>query len=116
MAKKFARPKDVKVFWEAPHCGPGTLDPKEVCGFCGSEKGVCARNTSDSIRHKDGEMVCGGSGYWCYGCGRFWANDSCGETFGTEMKSADGARMTEKDGRVVCVCGTLLAKFESEEG
>lgn len=134
-------PRSIKKFWLAPHCGPGSLDDREECGFCGAPHHECAERTSEIVReHPDwlhdgaimgdgqddpeDEMGCGGSGFWCSGCGRFWAQNSCGENFPGFMQSADGARQqircvvpNEEDGpkTVHCVCGKQLARVRTEE-
>ena len=129
--KPFVPPKDVKAFWVAPHCGPGTLDPKDECGFCGRPGRECAAEASEAVAahpdwlhdgcdmgndddDPDDGRACGGCGFWCKGCGRFWAQDSCGERFPGEMHAADGARQEVRDGKVYCVCGRQLARLREE--
>ncbi len=126
------RPKGVNVFWMAPHCGPGSLDPQEMCGFCGDTHEECARRMYEVVKahpewkhdgsiigdgqdDSEDQMVCGGSGFWCSGCGRFWAQNSCGEAFVGEMPSADGAKQEIRDEKVYCVCGKQLATLRKEE-
>ena len=130
--KAFHPPKDIQQFWMAPHCGPGTLDPEEMCGFCGRTMRACAEAMSEAVRiypnwnhdgcilgdgHDDPEelIACGGSGFWCSGCGRFWAQNSCGESFPGEMQAADGAQQVIRDGKVYCVCGKPLATLRPQE-
>jgi len=103
------KPKDNKTWWLASHCGPGTLDSNEICGFCGDTCLGCAARNTESISAVH-EETCGGSGFWCKECGRFWAQDACGESNGEEHLSQDGAELSSKDGYVVCVCGNKLAK------
>ena len=120
----FSPPNDVKTYWLAPHCGPGNLDPEEICGFCGEPQGVCAQKNSVALEMTKREQCgveqpesCGGSGFWCADCGRFWANDSCGERFGADYAAADGAALEyrENEDMVYCVCGHQLFRPGSEE-
>lgn len=117
MSRKFRPPTDVRTWWCAPHCGPGTLDSSGVCE-CGRTRFDCALAVTGAI--KAGPLVedpqglvpteCFVSGFWCPGCGRFWANDSCMELFGAEYMASDGARLGY-DGKtrgVSCVCGHHL--------
>jgi hypothetical protein len=142
MAKKkaFQPPTDVKQFWVAPHCGPGTLDINETCGFCGDSHQECAQKFSDFLRnasevlllaysktmfgdHRDIEKMgiecpCGGSGFWCSKCGHFWAQDSCGDSGGTSHQSCDGDSLDFDDNNnVLCVCGNrvMIEKDENNE-
>jgi hypothetical protein len=104
---KFVKPTNVSTWWLAPHCGPATLDHSEICGFCGETYLDCALANSKSIAENH-EEICGGSGFWCAGCKRFWAQDACGES-GWEMhQAADGARLTVQAGHAHCVCGRKL--------
>lgn len=120
--KPFTPPKDIKQWWLAPHCGPGTLDAEEHCGFCGRLVLDCARDMSEAVRlhperdhYSHDETPCGGSGFWCSGCGRFWAQDSCGESYLGDMHSSDGAEQVVKDDKVYCVCGKHLATYQLED-
>jgi len=130
-------PKDINQFWLAPHCGPGTLNTYETCGFCGRTHKECAMAFSDHINkhpdyshdgdslgdgQDDPEVACGGSGFWCSGCGRFWAQNSCGENQMEDHQSSDDAKPVLRileDGRtaVHCVCGKqwcINRQFEGE--
>lgn len=109
---RFTKPANIKQFWLAPHCGPGTLDPNDLCGFCGKTRQECAQANSESVRlhHK---QACGGSGLWCSYCGRFWAQDSCGESYNTDLQSVDGTALTEDKGYVKCYCGKRLFAVET---
>lgn len=73
--------------------------------------GNCAERDSNEAGtyHR---RICGGSGLWCRQCGRFWANDVCGESYNAELQSVDGAELTEVDGYVTCCCGKRLFKVE----
>jgi hypothetical protein len=124
---KFVKPKDIKQWWIAPCCGPGSTDLKgHECGFCGKSGQECAENTSTivagvmqlvheqgggekSVDNPDGPESCGGCGFWCQGCGRFWAGDVCGNSDIPFMRAADGAEMVVKGEDVHCVCGRKLA-------
>lgn len=103
------KPKDNKTWWLASHCGPGTLDSKEICGFCGETYIKCAKKNTESIADVH-EETCGGAGFWCMECGRFWAQDACGESNEIEHRSVDGEVLLMKGGYVCCVCGNKLAK------
>jgi hypothetical protein len=116
----FKPPTDVTTWWIAPHCGPGHTNRREICGFCGETCLDCALEATELVNgkhyqpgivlegHEDG---CGGSGFWCRGCSRFWAQDACGESNGSEHRAADGATLTVgDDGYVYCCCGRKLMK------
>jgi hypothetical protein len=106
---------DSYTWWMASHCGPGSTDKGELCGFCAEPQERCAQNNTDSIKisHK---QWCGGSGFWCPSCGLFWAQNICGELFNAEFRNANPElRLTEKDGKVLCSCGEYLFDFEDEE-
>ncbi len=122
--KRFNPPKDVKQWWLAPHCGEGSLDPQEDCGFCGESHLDCALSMTLNVKahpdwyhdlcepeqSPDDQQVCYGSGFWCGGCGRFWAQDSCGECYALpEYHAADGLEIEVRDGKAFCVCGKQLA-------
>ena len=126
---KFEPPKDVRVFWRASCCGPATKDADDTCGFCGEANRDCAQAFSESVRKHpdwvhDGNILgdgqddpeehedraCGGCGFWCSGCGRFWAQDSCGGSSGEEHRAADNREMVVKDGLIYCVCGKQLMR------
>jgi hypothetical protein len=130
--KAFRPPEDIRQWWCAPHCGPGTLDTNGECGFCGANVIVCALALTDAVKHHpewvhdgsilgDGhddpedQMACGGCGFWCHKCGRFWAQDSCGNNSGADHASADGLKLVVKDGNVHCVCGQLLMRVRPME-
>ena len=119
-------PKDIKQWWQSPCCGPLTIDDAELCGFCGDNVLECARKHSDYVRehpelNHDGmqngddqddpedTMTCGGSGFWCSGCGRFWAQDTCGNYNGTDHEASDKAKLrVDENRKVYCVCGKWL--------
>jgi hypothetical protein len=121
---EYTPPEDIKQWWCASHCGPATEDTSECCGFCGAPVLECAKEMSDKMRdhpeynfdgsqlgisHDDPEgLACGGSGFWCSGCGRFWAQDSCGESSTYEHQASDGAKLVRRDGKIYCVCGKWL--------
>lgn len=105
-------PKDVTRFWQAPHCGPGTLDGTEICGFCGRSLIECADVNTESVA-TTGAQDCGGAGLWCKQCGRFWAQDSCGECNPPYLRASDGAEMAVKGEWSYCVCGNRLAQIDS---
>ncbi len=110
--KSFKEPTDIRQWWLAPHCGPGSLDINEICGFCGCSRKVCAESAISSSDY----ITCGGCGFWCSEsktCGRFWAQDACGERFEDDYLSCDGAKLTDsfdEQGRrwITCCCGTQL--------
>ena len=129
---KYTPPKDINQWWCASHCGPATEDTSECCGFCGEPVLECAKSFSEKIeqhpeRNHDGiidgsphddpedDMACGGCGFWCSGCGRFWAQDSCGESGSYEHHASDGAELARKDGKIYCVCGKWLMTERPEE-
>lgn len=113
----FRKPTDPKQWWCAPHCGPGTTDHTEECE-CGRTRYDCALETTRKIAAgglveatADGDQgdACFCSGFWCPGCGRFWAQDSCLERFGDEYEACDGAELTTgPDHTVACCCGRGL--------
>ncbi len=123
---KHIPPKDIKQWWQSDCCGPCTEDTSEHCGFCGKPVLECARKHSDYVRDNPGlnhdgsilgdgyddpedTMTCGGSGFWCSGCGRFWAQDSCGNHCGSDHLSSNGAKLqTDKNRKVFCSCGKWL--------
>ena len=124
---KFKPPKDIYQFWLAPHCGPGTLDKDEICGFCGETHEDCAGEFSDKIQdHPDwvhdgnllgdgqddpeDKMACGGSGFWCSGCGRFWAQDTCGNHTAQDHLASDEQELVLTDSSIHCVCGKKLMR------
>jgi hypothetical protein len=121
----FVKPADPTVFWIAPHCGPGSTDPSDRCGFCGEKYIDCALACTAAanaglVVTGNGDVderanVCGGSGFWCNGCKRFWAQDSCGESDGLEHRCADGSKLTAVNGRAACPCGRLLMKLVKED-
>jgi len=106
------RPKDNKTWFLAAHCGDGTLDDDEFCGFCGETHAECAKRCTEHQRDHM-EQVCGGSGFWCYnpGCGRFWGQNSCGECDNDGWYSQDGAEVRISQGYVLCVCGQRLYRI-----
>lgn len=112
----FTKPTDVRTWWCAPHCGPGTTDSAEECE-CGLSRFDCALGVTEKIKaggvvegSTDGtDTACFVSGFWCHSCGRFWANDSCMERYGPEYEAADGAELNlALGGKVSCVCGQEL--------
>jgi hypothetical protein len=129
------KPRDIKAFWKAPHCGEGSLDLDEECGFCARSQRECAEQLTDFFRNADdcqrknyaysmngegdldgpGGCLCGGSGFWCTGCGRFWAQDSCGNLNGSAHKAADGNKLQRIGEKVLCVCGKLIM-WEFDDG
>ncbi len=134
---KSKKPTDVKAFWVAPHCGPGTTDQTKECGYCGRSYADCAKEFTeflekatqedledynlsmwgypDALEERDNHP-CGGSGFWCYKCGRFWAQNICGENSGAEHEACDGARLTiDPQGNVYCVCGQHLMIHTSKD-
>lgn len=128
----FEKPKDITQWFSVPHCGPGTTDTTECCGFCGRNVLECAKLTTQSVKEHpewkhdggiigDGEddpekqMTCGGCGFWCSACGRFWAQSSCGDNFPGDMASADDKKQVIKDGKVFCVCGQQLATVRKDQ-
>lgn len=139
MPKQFNPPTGIKQWWEAPHCGSGSTNTAGVCGFCGDPVLDCAKRFSAFLRNaspedledmnkhtwgghsKKHDYPCGGCGFWCSGCGRFWAEDSCGEASPDMYSAADGAELeTREDNFVYCVCGKMVASnascLEDEEG
>lgn len=116
--RKLKPPKDIKAWWRAPHCGPGSTDTTDDCGFCGRNVIECAEEHSESVNERHHQLGddagCGGCGFWCKGCGRFWAQGSCGESNYQEHVAADGAELYTRSGYVYCVCGKKLMK-EYEE-
>lgn len=115
----FRKPKDATKWWMAPHCGPGTTDANAICGFCGQTHQQCAVANTEEMR-KHHRQACGGSGFWCLNpnCGRFWAQDSCGESGYGEERSADGVSLIMSDNgkKVFCVCDTFLFYVEPVDG
>uniref|UniRef100_A0A6M3LL36 Uncharacterized protein n=1 Tax=viral metagenome TaxID=1070528 RepID=A0A6M3LL36_9ZZZZ len=108
-------PPDNKTWWRAPHCGPGSINGEELCE-CERTQIECAKaNTKAIKKHKNElDMDCGCSGFWCWKCGRFWAQDSCWERSGADYASADDSEMIEKDGFAFCVCGNKLYKIATD--
>lgn len=104
-------PRDVKQFWVAPHCGPGTLDGNDTCGFCGLPYLRCAERNSETIAEEH-RQECGGAGFWCKSCGRFWAQDACGSS--GDPRAADGAELSVQDGYACCCCGNRLFEYSEE--
>jgi hypothetical protein len=112
-------------WWKAPHCGSGSKDPHTICGFCGEESWKCARATSEfyaeateeQLRQQSlseaGEadsLICGGGGFWCPKCSRFWAEDSCGNSIGVEHQSSTGEELRLEGEDVYCPCGFRVMK------
>ncbi|HUW47739.1 MAG TPA: hypothetical protein VMW36_03230 [Patescibacteria group bacterium] len=110
-----------KKFWIASHCGNGTEDENEICGFCGLTYGDCARKCTEEIKANN-KMVCGGGGHWCPSCGRFWAQNVCGELYDGELMCKDNTEMIVTDdtddeaGGVFCSCGHFFYEFREEGG
>lgn len=128
----FKPPTDVKQWWMAPCCGPGSTDPDKYECECGKSGRECARHTSDvvarvlqldpdqeggetAVGDPDGEKVCGWCGFWCADCGRFWAGDTCGGSGIPDMNSADDTAMEVRGSDVYCVCGRKVATGYEEE-
>lgn len=123
---KATKPTDPKQWWEASCCGPLTIDINEMCGFCGDNHKECANKFSAFLKTAtdpqleglnkssfgyppdDMEIPCGGSGFWCSGCGRFWAQDTCGNYNGSAFCSSDDQELKLNDDNVFCVCGKKL--------
>ena len=119
-------PKDIKQWWLAPCCGPLSLDIDEECGFCGESHRKCAEEYSEFVKQQPTIYIgdpdrntprdcCGGSGFWCSACGRFWAQDTCGNYELGDNRSADGVRQTIREDvdspegcKVSCSCGHFL--------
>jgi hypothetical protein len=124
-------PKDIKQWWMTPCCGPGTLDSQELCVFCGETHQKCAELFSESVKlhpewNHDGSILgtpnddpedqttCGGSGFWCSGCERFWAADTCGNLSPEDMRACDKAKQKVRGRKVFCICGKQLATMRPE--
>jgi hypothetical protein len=121
--KEFTPPTDITKWWKAPHCGPGSVDDTDECGFCGEPVIDCALEASKIVNDEhrqpgDGDYGegCGGSGFWCYGCNRFWAQDSCGNNDYESHRASDGAELVLNDdtGFVYCPCGRQLMQYPEE--
>ena len=128
---KDGKSTDIYTFWKASHCAPGTTDPTDLCGFCGETNAECYKKHTAHIaeHHKeaggDGEVeACGGSGFHCPKCNRFWAQDACGNSGGYEHQSADGKHLHIEDTytldgirtgiKVSCICGDWLFNEPAE--
>jgi hypothetical protein len=92
-----------------PHCGPAE-GPDEICGFCGRKNLACAEECTESIK-EDNRLWCGGAGFWCHNCGKFYPNDSCGETYW----AVEGI-LEVKEGFAYCSCGQKLYLHTDESG
>ena len=101
------KPKDDKTWWLMSHCGPGTLNEKDLCPFCGRTYKKCAEICTKLIKENH-EQICGGSGFWCPKCGLFYPQDSCGETYDSEYQTWSGKQIIVKDNKVFCHCGEYL--------
>jgi len=104
-------PKDDKQWWQRSHCGPGSIDPNGICGFCGEEHKVCAEKATKSIKDHhlyDPEEMCGGCGFSCTKCHTFYPQDSCGEQDEGWFKSFSGKTLSIKNDIVYCSCGEML--------
>ena len=112
------KPKDDKIYWLRSHCGPGNVNPDEICGFCGETQETCAKRNTETIKETNTANpteCCGGSGFWCYECGLFYPNDACGETWDTDYETASGKKLVEKEGFAHCECGARLFKVPQEQ-
>jgi len=105
------KPKDDKTWWLRSHCTPGTLDEKAMCAFCGETHEKCAKENTESIKEKH-KQNCGGSGFWCPGCGLFFPQDTCGEQSGEDYKTLSGKRVhlvnLVSGEKFFCHCGEYL--------
>lgn len=104
-------PTDITQWWMRPHCGPGSLNPEAQCGFCGETHQQCATNCTQELKAgKPLRDFCGGSGFWCTECNRFWPQNGCGECFDpSDFVACDDKELTTVDGYVTCTCGNKLA-------
>ena len=117
--------RDVNKYWKEKCCAPAFFDPADGCGFCDDTAGACAEKCSEAanaglIVTGNGGVpgrspVCGASGFWCRGCGRFWAQDTCGNHECEDHAAADGAKLTVVSGHVRCVCGKRLMEYVQPE-
>lgn len=106
---------DSHTWWMASHCGPGSVDSSDICGFCGQSAETCAKQNTNSIKDNHFQF-CGGSGFWCTACGLFWAQDACGELYNTELRNVNpDLHLYEADGIVHCSCGNALFSVENPE-
>jgi len=104
---RFDSPKDPKQFRIESHCANGNIHGQDTCE-CGLKQIDCAHKCSDHIKEHH-EILCGWSGFWCHGCGIFYANDTCGETFWI----AEDILELRDDGYGYCRhCGAKLYKAE----
>lgn len=108
-------PERIDQWWIRSHCGPGTLNDQDLCGFCGEQYRDCAQNCTESIRD-NGVMGCGGAGFWCHHCNRFYPQDVCGEChYASEYVSVDGKSLIEREGKIYCVCAGYLMPADALE-
>lgn len=96
-------------WYQNPHCADPE-GPDDLCGFCGEKNLKCAETCTESIKSEN-QLACGGAGFWCHACGKFYANDTCGETYWT----AEGI-LEEKEGFAYCKCGQKLYDVRLESG
>lgn len=135
MISRFTPPQDITAWWCAPHCDVGCTDSEQTCPFCERTRKDCADEftgwlsaATDRMVHAlvtggwdDGYLLreepCACSGFWCV-CGRFWANDDCGNLDPQSHRASDNVRMMELEGRLYCPCGRALfyARKESQDG
>ena len=102
-------PKNDKTWYKMSHCGPGSLDGTEECE-CGLSQEECARKNMASM-FENFTQVCGCSGFFCYKCGVFYAQDACWETYGEEYHTVNNQYVILKDdGYLYCLCGAKLFK------
>lgn len=120
--KEFKPPTDVSQWWRAPCCSPGTADKTKTCGFCGENVIDCALEATPIVNEKhlqpgDGDVRsegCGGSGFWCLGCKRFWAQDCCGNCDYEGHQCSDGSSLSVVEGFVTCPCGHKLMREQPD--
>lgn len=123
----FVKPGDIHTWFRLPHCGSGSTNTKDICGFCGETNEACAKELTEEVRKGrffytigvGNNLSCGGSGFWCPGCNRFYAQDSCGNYELDSMVSTDGANplSVEVPGepshrQVSCICGYKLGVLD----
>ena len=106
--------RQITLPWRSPCCGPA-LSPAEMHSVeceCGLSYFDCALGATATAKQTRGKtaLACGWAGFWCYACGRFWAQNSCGSAFAGSMASSDGANQVydEHTHSVSCCCGAPL--------
>jgi hypothetical protein len=105
--------KDPKEWWIRSHCGPGSKDLNYFCE-CTKTGPDCAKANTEFI-HKHQKQLCGGSGFWCWNCGKFYPNNVCMEVFDDEYQCIDGSILTKKQKYFYCGCEAILFKEEQFE-